>query len=242
METLEWNQKQKELFKLYFKNTEGITVEEIMNNMKKYTCIWQEFYNFLINSSLDFDKYDDVDRIKIIEYKNKKYLIIKLRIFNYLCIDLDNKKVINFDNTLESFDEQFFIKNFNEHKIENPGNFYYFLDIDKKDINELIEFIDNNKILLKQNSFVYKIDDAEYKTYLSFDVSKCSIILHFGNKNMVGNVNYIFLDKNLNPIGASNPTGNMNDLKEMALKVKDIFVPTCIIPEYIISKNKVKEY
>lgn len=242
METLEWNQKQKELFNLYFKNHEGITVEEIMNNMRNYSQIWQDFYRFLINSSLEFNMFDSIDEIKKIKYNNINYLIIKIGLFEYLCIDLDKKEAINYNNSLEPFNEEFFIKHFDEHKIEKPEDFYYYLDMHKKDINELIEYIDNNDILLEKKSFIHKIDIYNHTTFLFFNVTKQTVTLYFGNKTMVGNVNYIFLDKDLNPLGASNPTGNMDDLKEMALKVKDIVVPTCIIPEYILSKNKVKEY
>lgn len=242
MDKLEWNKKQKELFELYFNNTEGITVSEIMNNMKNYSEIWQDFYKFLINSSLDFNMFDSIDKIKKIKYDNINYLIIKLGLFEYLCIDLDNKEVINYNNSLEPFNEEFFIKHFEEHKMENPEDFYYYSNMNKKDVNELIEFIDNNDILLEKNSFTYKIDIYNHTTFLFFNISKQTVSLYFGNKTMVGNVNYIFLDKNLNPVGVSNPTGNMDDLKEMSLKVKDIIVPTSIIPEYILSKNKVKEY
>lgn len=242
MDNLEWNQKQKELFELYFNNDKGITVSEIMKSMQEHSEIWQQFYKFLINSSLDFNMFDGIDEIKKIKYNNINYLIIKLRLFEYLCIDLDKKEVINYKNSLEPFNEEFFIKNFEEHKMENPEDFYYYLNMNKKDVIELIEYIDNNNILLEKNSFIHKIDIYNYTTFLVFNITKQAVTLYFGNKTMVGNVNYVFLDKDLNPVGASNPTGNMDDLKEMALKVKDIVVPTCIIPEYIISKNKVKEY
>lgn len=243
MNNMEWNKKQIELFELYFKNNEGIKVSEIMNNIKKYSKIWQKFYDFLIESSLDFDKFDDIDKIKIINYNNINYLIIKFRIFDYLCIDLDNRKVIKKNNNnLEPFNEEFFIKNFNEHKIEEPEVFYYYLNINKKDMNEIIEFINNNLILLQEISFTYKIDNGDYMTFLNFDIGKEIITIYFGNKTMVGNINYIFIDRNLNPIVLSNPTGNKDELKEMVLNVKDIVIPTNVIPEYILSKNKVKVY
>ena len=172
METLEWNQKQKELFNLYFKNHEGITIEEIMNNMRNYSQIWQDFYRFLINSSLEFNMFDSIDEIKKIKFNNINYLIIKIGLFGYLCIDLDKKEAINYNDSLKPFNEEFFIKHFDEHKMEKPEDFYYYLDMNKKDVNELIEYIDNNDILLEKNSFIHKIDIYNHTTFLLFNVTK----------------------------------------------------------------------
>ena len=65
METLEWNQKQKELFKLYFKNHEGITVAEIMNNMNM-----QDFFGMPMMQGFMMD--DPVPKSQKIKKKKPK--------------------------------------------------------------------------------------------------------------------------------------------------------------------------
>ena len=102
------------LFKQMLDNNKGISVKELVNRVKSIVDIWQNLYYLLIENTDYFDNYSDIDEIKVID----DYLIIKCGLFEYLIIDLINKKTI----TEQIFDKKFYEINFNDEswiKIDN---------------------------------------------------------------------------------------------------------------------------
>jgi|GEM_PF-2246933 len=245
MEIEKWNSKQKELFELFFVNSKAedyIEISQLMNLIKPFNIKWQELYNILKENSEDFDDYSTIRKIKKIMYNNVEYLIMQINIWSYLCIDLKNKKSVDFEEDLLPFGEKFFIDNFDEREIPNPSMFYHTLSINKTGLDILIQYIgDNSLLFMEKNNFHHTKESKEgFLTSLIFEVDTGKVTIYFGNNQ--GMVNYIFLDSNLIPVGVSNPTGNKDDLKNMANRVKDINIPINVIPKYLLNEENNKKY
>lgn len=245
MEIELWNKKQLELFSMFFENKKdnSIPISELSYKIKKLSENWQDLYQIFKMNSNDFDDYSSIRKIKEVIYNNKNYLIFQINIWSYFIIDLNTKKIVDFGENLSPFNEQFFIDNFDERTIINPDKFYYTINYDENNLNNLVDYIDSNKaVFLERNHFNYTLKSSDnYTASISFDVTNGNITVFLGNYN--GTVNYIFLNGNLEPIGVSNPTGNMEELKKMVLEVKKITVPVSVIPNYILSgPNKVKKH
>ncbi len=245
MEIEKWNSKQKELFELYFDNSKNdncIEISQLMNMIKPYNIKWQELYNILKENSDDFDKYSTIRKIKKVFHNDIEYLIMQTNIWSYICIDLKNKELVDFKEDLLPFSEKFFIDNFDEREIPNPSMFYNTLSIDEIGLDTLLQYVsDNNSLFAEKNDFNYtKESNDGFLTSLFFEVDTGKVTIYFGNNQ--GIVNYVFLDSNLIPTGVSNPTGNKEDLKSMATRVKNIDIPVSVIPKYLFNEENDKRY
>ncbi len=245
MEIEKWNIKQKELFELFFVNSKDedyIEINQLMNMIKPFNIKWQELYNILKENSEDFDNYSNIRKIKKVQHNNIEYLIMQINIWSYLCIDLTNKKTVDFEENLLPFSEKFFIDNFDEREIPNPSMFYHTLSINKPGLDILIQYIsDNNSLFMESNDFKYTKELTDgFVTSLMFEIDTGKIIIYFGNNQ--GVVNYIFINSNLIPIGVSNPTGNKKDLKNMANRLKEISIPVSVIPKYLFRGENNKKH
>ena len=245
MEIEKWNNKQKELFELFFTNSKDddcIEISKLMNLIKPFNIKWQELYNILKENSEDFDNYSNIRKIKKVFHNNIEYLIMQINIWSYLCIDVKSKKLVDFEEDLFPFSEKFFIDNFDEREIPNPSMFYHTISINENGLDTLLQYINDNSFLfMETNDFKYpkQLTDG-FITSLMFEIDTGKITIYFGNNQ--GIVNYIFINSNLIPVGVSNPTGNKDDLKNMANRVKEIKIPVSVIPKYLFSKEKNKTY
>lgn len=245
MEIEKWNSKQKELFELYFDNSKSdncIEISQLMNMIKPFNIKWQELYNILKENSDDFDKYSTIRKIKKVFYNDIEYLIMQINIWAYICIDLKNKELVNFKKDLLPFNEKFFVDNFDEREIPNASMFYHTLSVSKKGLDILLQHVsENGSLFTEKNDFIYtkKLNDG-FLTSLIFEVDTGKVTIYFGNNQ--GVVNYVFLDSNLIPLGVSNPTGNKDDLKNMANRLKEISIPISVIPKYLFSEENNKKY
>jgi hypothetical protein len=245
MEISKWNKKQQELFELFFNkqiNEDHFRVSEIMGIMNIHTLKWKELYEVLKINSKDFDDYTNISKVKIIKYNESTYLIIKTNIWNYLCIDITKKIVVGFGKDLYPFNEDFFINNFDEDKLEHPNLFYNSLSFNEKEVPTLVNFIEENgNVLLEPNFFSYEINDKkDFKASLMFDIDRGKLTVYLGNINHHGNVNYIFFNSDLLPVGVSNQTGNKEELFNMAIRVRDIKIPISVFPKHLLGEKNVK--
>jgi len=245
MEIEKWNSKQKELFELFFdnsKNEDCVEISQLMNMIKPFNIKWQELYNILKENSDGFDKYSTIRKIKKVFYNDIEYLIMQINIWSYICIDLKNKELVDFKEDLLPFSEKFFIDNFDEREIPNPNMFYHTLSLNKEGLEILLQYInDNSSLFIETNDFKYTkgLTDG-FVTSLMFEIDTGKITIYFGNNQ--GIVNYIFINSNLIPVGISNPTGNKEDLKNMANRLKEISIPVSVIPNYLFNEANNKKY
>ena len=70
-------------------------------------------------------------------------------------------------------------------------------------------------------------------TYLDFSLLGGNLTLYFGDKYMVDDINSIKIDTNLVMQDVSN-VNNLSQVKKMCSKLKDIKIPTSIIPKFLL--------
>ena len=95
-------------------------------------------------------------------------------------------------------------------------------------------YIKNKDIFISDNSFHYSLSDGDCRTSVSIDLATLEVVLGFQYLGDVGRCNYIFLDNNLEAYGVSNSDCNMDSLKIMGNRVRDINIPRDRIPGHIL--------
>lgn len=235
---MSFEKKQEELFELYFEEQdESINIKDLIESMNDVYLVWQNLYNILNKGLEYFDEHSKVMQIRVIEQNNIKYLFIKIGIWDYLIIDLDNKKVV--DNANSLFDLNIFASYFDEEEKYDIERYYSFETCNNETVNKIINlFNDEQEILLKKNSIGYEIKHGISLTYINIDISKLDIVLGFVDFENGTKCNYIFINKDLIPTGVSNPNNNKEKLFEIGKRVKDINIPKYIIDEYEKGKEK----
>lgn len=231
METREWNKLQLELFeKIMDKN--DIELLEVMERLEPFIDVWDRMLNILIESSDDIDKYTNLRGIKVINKDGINYLFIKCCIWDYIVIDMDNEKALSDYEVKSIFDEEFFIQNMGEKERIGIDNYYIIDVVDNKIKYIIYNYINNEELLNKKPSFNYYIEEDNIRVGIDVNLIKGSVTLCFMDIES-GRVNYLFFDKKLNATGVSNPTGNMEDLKNIADRFKGVSVPLSLLKEYI---------
>lgn len=230
MKNAEWNELQKNLFSLYFKNEENresLNITAVIKLMEKPNMIWSEFYRLFFKYSEDEylnKQYDRVMSIKKVYYNGFNYIIIQQDPFKYYLIDVDNRKSVTEIN--DSFIEDNILVG---PARVNDISFIELFSIEKDGIDEILELIIENIKVFKQTSFTYTKEDKEGNiTALTFNLDDFSILLQM--RSIEGYVNYVTINNNLLPTMATNATGNMDDLKEMCMRLEDINIPIDEIP------------
>ena len=231
MEITKWNELQLELFEKIMGQNE-IELVEVMDRLEPFIDVWDRMLNILIESSDDIDKYTNLRGMKVINKDGINYLFIKCCIWDYIVIDMDNERALNGDEVKNLFDGDFFIQNMGEKERIGIDN-YYIIDVVENKIKYIIyNYINNEELLNKKPSCHYYIEEGSARVGIDINLIKGSVTLCF-NELESGRANYIFFDKKLNATGVSNPTGNMEDMKNIADRFKGVSVPLSLIKEYI---------
>ena len=240
MSVEKWNETQlKLLSNLLGHNNSGdvLNIAGVVKLVEEANIIWKDFYDLLIeyiNDGLLDRKYISIMSSRVVEYNNREFIIIKDNFLFYSIIDVEKRK------TISKISEEFYNKNLYE---ERDGEIDFtkidLFDIDDAGIDKVIDVVKENSDVLGKTSFSYNLRDFKgNRIFISFKISDASIIV--GMQSIDGDINYIFIDKNLLPVGMSNPTGNIEEIKEMCLSIEKIEIPKNVIPEYLYQKKRVK--
>lgn len=143
----------------------------------------------------------------------------------------------------KNFNEEFFCKNFDENPLSSKKQYTEFYNFDsyKGDIGELIDlYIDNENILNSQNRIFYNIDMNNACTYLNINLTSGIIYLVFETHDQFL-YEHLWLNSDLTPQGLQDCQSRIGKEKmiEMFERIKDIKIPTEIIPTYIIENQKI---
>ena len=231
------------LFKKYFQIENGISVKELNERLSFIPKTWNKLHALCEKSIRRFDSFSTLEKFKLIEHNNKKYLILKLRIWKYVIIDVDEMRNISREEFEKLFDEQFFMDNFDER---SEGKFFYeFYQIVKYqgDIQELLNFyLDNENIFNMPNQIHCKMNENEAWTYLFIDLANASAQMGFQTPDQTL-YEQLFLNYDLTPYGMQDAVNKMGKekIEELFSKIKDIEIPIDCIPqellEYLVSNN-----
>ena len=233
-----WNELQSEVFKNTFTmNIDGISLKDTIVNLSDRINIWKNFYKLLGDVLDPIDKTFNVMNVKTINYKDGKYLFIKISLWYYVVIDLDNKKTISEEESKQLFDEKLFKDNFLE--TEGLMDYYSFDQLSDEVASKVIDYyIEYEEVLTDKKSIRIPIlDTEEVFGYLIIYFDKDEVLLGINGKKE-GRCNYIFLNKDLKVYGASNLTGNKDEVARFFDGSKDILIPNGIIDKYVMNGSK----
>ena len=104
-----------QLFAKYFEE-EGILVTDFLDKLSFIASAWQDLRELCAKNMKYFFQGKSLEKIRIVQSKGRKYLILKLLVEEYVVIDVEKKENISKIDFQESFEESFFIKHFDEEK------------------------------------------------------------------------------------------------------------------------------
>ena len=231
MEHEEWNRYQLEMFDKLKSMDEEVRFSDVVDSYKDDVLVWKMFDSILDSSVDEYDFYTNVS--KILFYNG--YLIIKFRLWEYLVINIVNNKVLTKEEILMEIGESVFKKLDNE---DNEFEYFYFYECDDP-FNIVSYFINNQDVLLGKRKVNYQYQDDTGRIGIDFNLVRNDIIIYihsFGNDRRV---NYINVSGDFKPLSVSNPTGNMEELRELAKELKDIKVSSSLLKERVKIKKLV---
>lgn len=230
------------LFEKYFEIEDGVLLSDLVESTRDITNTWDFLHQILENCIEDYDKWSRLEDIKEVEYKNKKYLIIKVMMHEYIIIDLESKKILSEEESLNIFEEQLFIDNFNERKIGEKmyNKFYWFLNGNNE--NQIIDYYNKNKKIFKYPTKIfYKMNmDAVY-TFLSIRLND-GIQLSFQGKDQIL-YETLFINSDLTPSGMQDTKDRISveKMREMFDRIPNIKIPRKYIPKEFFEDGLIKE-
>lgn len=229
------------LFELYFEEREGITATDLVNTLSFIPQTWEKLHILCQKNIQHFSQWDTLDCFKEVEYKNKKYLILKERSWNYTIIDMEEQKCITKEQLKETFEEKFFIENFEERKQDIDFDFYkyYIMRIYHGNIQELIDFYTRNEEVFKLPTRLYYKLGTDAWTFLTIDFANAKGYMGFRTLDQFL-YEHLFLNYNLTPSGMqdSQRTIGIEKSIEMFQRIPFIKIPKSKIPEKLLAEYK----
>lgn len=223
------NDLRNKLFSKFFQNKEGIPASMLFDKLsfirKKYDNI-----NKLITKEDEGITLDqNVKFIKKVKLNNNEYLLICTSSFNFIVIDISNKKTLNINEVHDIFSDEFFRKNIEEHGL---SEFYNFLPT--KYIDEILEIYNSNEFLFTLPIYImYEVNIGEATATLILNTNCEKAILFFEAPNQFL-YEHLVLGKNLEPTLMSASTLDHDKGFGVANKVKDIIIPYDVIPKELL--------
>ena len=220
-----------ELFNKYFCVDNGVLVSDLNDKLSFIPSVWEGLHNLCKKNIRHFNCLSTLDKFKMIEYDNKKYLILKLRMWRYVIIDLDNMRNISYDEFNSNFDVDFFVKYFDEFEDEY-GLELYQLQKYNGDIFELLNYYKENESIFNLNSNIHcKFDIDDAWTWLFIDFVNAKVQLGFQTKDQFL-YEQLFLNYDLTPFGMQDAIHKMgiDKMNEIFSRVDGISIPAKCIP------------
>lgn len=235
------------LFEKYFQIEDGISVKSLNEKLSFIPETWNKLHVLCEKNIKLFDRYSSLEKIKIIEFNQRKYLILKLRIWKYVIIDLDRMENLPENEFKNIFNEEFFVNNFDEIKDKNDYFNFYHLQEYQGNIKELIDFYLENEIVLNLSSQVHcRLNHSQAWTYLFIDFANASVQLGFQTPDQTL-YEQLFLNYDLTPCGMQDAVNKIGreKIKEIFSKVSNIKIPIEFIPldlykEYLSNDIEIK--
>lgn len=235
-----------QLFNKYFQVENDVLVSDLIEKLSFIPEVWNKLRVLCEKNINHFKYYSSFEKFKMIKHNNKKYLILKLRMWRYVILDLDNMKNISNDEFNNVFDVEFFVRYFGEVKDEFGFELYQVQKYNG-DIQELVDYYLDNENVFNLNSEIYckfNIDDAW--TWLFIDFVNSQIQLGFQTDDQLL-YEQLFLNYDLTPYGMQDAINKMgiDKMKEIFSKVNGISIPGKCVPsdlyELYLNSNCLKK-
>ncbi|MCI8575720.1 MAG: hypothetical protein HFI09_04545, partial [Bacilli bacterium] len=190
-----------QLFAQYFKVEDGILATDFVDKLSFLPKLWKRLHVLCEKHIQYFDSLSTLKCFKLIEYQKKKYLILKVRMFKYVIIDIEKMENITEEQFRNDFNEDFFCNYFGE--IKRDQDFFRMYDLLTYDgnVQELIDFYSENKDLLcLSTSLHYRLEIGAAWTYFCIDFVNASAQMGFQTKDQFL-YEHLLLRYDLMPLG-----------------------------------------
>ena len=228
------------LFESYFDEKEGVTATDLVNKLSFIPQTWEKLHILCQKNIRHFSKWNTLECFKEVKYKNKRYLILKEHSWNYTIIDIEKQKCITREQLKETFEENFFIENFEEQKQDIDLNFskYYIMREYHGDIQELVDFyFQNEAIFSLPTRLSYRLGTEAAWTFLTIDFANGKGYMGFRTPDQFL-YEHLFLNYNLTPSGMQDSQRKIGTEKimEMFRRIPSIKIPKDRIPEKLLAE------
>ena len=222
------------LFQKYFQIEDGILISDLVNKLSFIPKVWSQLHFLCVNNVKYFHPFSTLEMCKILEHNKSKYFILKISSWRYIIIDIERRENITEEEFRKEFDEQFFIKNFGEQKLEDDALYFslYYVTKYNGNIDELLDFyIENEQVLSLTTDLRYKLDEGNAWTYLNIDFANARVQMGFQTPDQFL-YEQLFLKYDLTPSMLQDAQEKMGieKMNEIFNRIRDIIIPMECIP------------
>lgn len=222
-----------QLFDKYFEVKNGVPVVDLVDILSFIPELWKRLHILCENNIKHFNSFSNLEKFKLIDYKEKKYLILKIRMFKYIIIDIVKMENISEEQFRSEFDENFFVGNFDE--IKDGRDLFSMYDLIRYhgNVQELVDFYNENKELLCLSTELhYRIQIGRAWTYFYIDFANATAQMGFQTPDQFL-YEQLFLRYDLSPSRMQDAQGKIGveRMYEMFEEIKKIIIPKEVIPD-----------
>ena len=219
------NELRDKLFEKYFECKDGILITELMELSKPVIELYSQLKQILVEHKT-IKLFSNINQVKQVLTIKVFTMVKRSSGFSYLIIDIQSNKALNQEEVKNIFNEELFIKEFNEESTElgeEWQDFYHFLRYEGN-INDLIEFYNQNKNIFNINTIIFNklyVEDAW--TWLWISLTSGQIQLSFQTEDQ-SLYECLFLESNLTPSLMQDATEKMGKEKMLEIfeRIKEI--------------------
>lgn len=233
-----------QLFDKYFEVKNGVLATDLVDKLSFIPELWKKLHTMCENSIEDFDFTSILNKFKLVEHKQNLYLILKLRVLQYVIIDITKMENISDEQFRSEFDEKFFISNFDEKKYD--GDIFSMYDLIKYhgNVQELVDFYNENKdILCLSTRLHYRLYVGNAWTFFHIDFANATAQLGFETKDQFL-YEQLYLRYDLSPSKSQDAQKRIGieKMDDMFEKIKKLEIPKEVIPsdlyqQYLMQTN-----
>lgn len=222
------------LFQKYFWINDGVLISDLVDKLVSIPETWKKLHSLCEKNIKYFDSFCSLEKCKMLDHQQKKYLIIKLGMWRYIIIDVDKKENVTQTKFRNLFDENFFVNNFDEIKEDDKSIYPSLYQIEKYegDVQELIQFyIENQSILSLSSQLYYRLEKGNAWTWINIDFINANVQMGFQTPDQFL-YEQLFFKYDLTPYAIQDAQQKMGieKMKEIFAKIKDIKIPIECIP------------
>lgn len=202
-----------QLFDKYFEVEDGVLARDLVSKLSFIPEVWRKLHSLCEKNIKYFNFFNSLDKIRMIEHCDRRYLILELNVWSYVIIDIEKEENIN-DNELRDL--------FDVHIRKYDG-----------DIQEFINFyIENRELLSLSSHLYYKLEIGDAWTYFCIDFVNRRAQMGFQTVDQTL-YEQLHLDYELKHSGMQDATRKIGEerIMEMFEQIKDIKIPKEVIPE-----------
>lgn len=234
------------LFQKYFQIENGILIINLVEKLSFIPEVWKRLHALCEKNIKYFDSFSQLEKCKLLEYRQKKYLVIKSRMWRYVIIDVDKMENVTPVEFRNEFDEKFFVNNFDEIKEDDENVYSSLYQIEKYegDVQEVVNFYtENQNILCLSSQLYYRLEVGTAWTWFHIDFVNANAQMGFQTPDQFL-YEQLFLRYDLTAYGMQDAQQKMGieKMQEIFSKIKGIRIPIECIPsdlyqQYLIQCN-----